>query len=41
MAYERHIAGYMTKSAVDRDFMTAVGLLEHYWRIVELPQPYE
>ncbi|MAF00902.1 MULTISPECIES: response regulator [unclassified Herbaspirillum] len=41
MAYERHIAGYMTKSAVDRDFMTAVGLLEHYWRIVELPQPCE
>lgn len=37
MAYEKHIAGYMTKSAINRDFMGAIGLLEHYWRIVELP----
>lgn len=37
MAYEKHIAGYMTKSAINRDFMAAIGLLEHYWRIVELP----
>lgn len=41
MAYEKHIAGYMTKSAINRDFMKAVGLLEHYWRIVELPRPCE
>lgn len=41
MAYEKHIAGYMTKSAINRDFMKAVGLLEHYWRIVELPRPGE
>ncbi|WP_288410237.1 response regulator [uncultured Herbaspirillum sp.] len=37
MAYEKHIAGYMTKSTINRDFMSAIGLLEHYWRIVELP----
>lgn len=41
MAYEKHIAGYMTKSAINRDFINAVGLLDHYWRIVELPRPGE
>lgn len=36
-AYERNIAGYITKSKAGRDFSALVTMLEHYWRIVELP----
>lgn len=36
-AYERHIAGYITKSKAGRDFSTLAAMLDHYWQIVELP----
>ena len=37
-AYREHVAGYLIKQQMDSDFMKALDLLNHYWRIVELPQ---
>lgn len=36
-AYREHIAGYVLKQHMDRDFLEVIGLIEHYWRLVELP----
>ncbi|MFL0799502.1 MAG: response regulator [Agarilytica sp.] len=36
-AYHQHIAGYITKEKLDGGFDELVKLLDHYWRIVELP----
>lgn len=36
-AYRKHVAGYVFKQHMDRDFLEVVGLIEHYWRLVELP----
>jgi CheY-like chemotaxis protein len=36
-AYRNHVAGYVFKQHMDRDFLEVVGLVEHYWRLVELP----
>lgn len=36
-AYEKHVAGYIVKSKAGYDFMSMINLLDHYWRIVELP----
>ncbi len=36
-AFEQNVAGYMVKSDLEKGFVSAVGLLDHYWRIVELP----
>ena len=36
-AYREHVAGYLLKQRMDSDFMQVVGLLDHYWRIIELP----
>ncbi|MEL6871004.1 MAG: response regulator [Pseudomonadota bacterium] len=36
-AYELNIAGYMLKNEVGDGFVDAIGLIESYWRIVELP----
>lgn len=36
-AYRNHVAGYVFKQHMDRDFLEVVGLIEHYWRLVELP----
>lgn len=36
-AYRKHVAGYVFKQHMDRDFLEVVGLVEHYWRLVELP----
>ncbi len=37
-AYEQHVAGYIVKETAGRDFLKLVGLVEGFWRIVELPQ---
>lgn len=37
MAYRNHVAGYVFKQHMDRDFLEVIGLIEHYWRLVELP----
>lgn len=36
-AYKEHIAGYIVKSKLDTDFTELLQLLDHYWRLVELP----
>jgi hypothetical protein len=36
-AYDKNVAGYIAKENVGVGFVNLVGLLEHYWRIVELP----
>lgn len=38
-AYEKHVAGYVVKSKAGEDFMNLIGMLDHYWRIVEFPPP--
>lgn len=40
-AYRKNVAGYVFKQHMDRDFMEVMGLIEHYWRIVELPATKE
>lgn len=37
-AYREHVAGYLLKQRMDNDFMQVIGLLDHYWRVIELPQ---
>jgi len=36
-AYGRNIAGYIIKSDAGNSFREALGLIDHYWRVVELP----
>lgn len=36
-AYRKHVAGYVLKQHMDRDFLEVIGLIEHYWRLVVLP----
>lgn len=36
-AYREHVAGYLLKQRMDNDFMQLVTVLDHYWRIIELP----
>jgi CheY-like chemotaxis protein len=36
-AYEKHIAGYITKSDFDSSFLDAVTMLESFWKIIEFP----
>jgi len=36
-AYDKNIAGYILKSNADEAFQRALELIDHYWRIVELP----
>jgi CheY-like chemotaxis protein len=36
-AYELNVAGYILKSTAGQDFLNLVGLVDAYWRIVELP----
>ena len=36
-AYKKQVAGYMIKSKAGEDFMQLIGMLDHYWRVVELP----
>lgn len=37
-AYAQNVAGYIVKSRVGDGFANLVGLVEHYWRYVELPR---
>lgn len=36
-AYQQHIAGYIIKSQVGDGFLRVMEMLDHYWRVVELP----
>ncbi|MGE0785704.1 MAG: response regulator [Sandaracinaceae bacterium] len=37
-AYDLNVAGYICKSDVGAGFVRLVELLDHYWRVVELPR---
>ena len=37
-AYSKHVAGYIVKENLSDGYTGVVDLLEHYWRIVELPE---
>ena len=36
-AYNHNVAGYVLKHNPAETFMSAVCMLEHYWRVIELP----
>ncbi len=36
-AFNYNVAGFMVKSNLEEGFISALGLVEHYWRMVELP----
>src|SRR5258708_1754342 len=36
-AYDLNVAGYIVKATAGQDFLNLVHLVDHYWRIVELP----
>lgn len=36
-AYQQHVAGYIIKSQVGDGFLRVIEMLDHYWRVVELP----
>ena len=36
-AYREHVAGYLLKQRMDSDFLQVVGLLDHYWKVIEVP----
>lgn len=36
-SYNFNVAGYIVKSDVGAGFVRLIGLLDHYWRVVELP----
>jgi CheY-like chemotaxis protein len=36
-AYDRNVAGYVLKHSPGHSFMDAISMIEHYWRVVELP----
>jgi CheY-like chemotaxis protein len=36
-AYAQHIAGYIVKKQIGDGFMRVMEMLDHYWRVVELP----
>ena len=36
-AYRHHIAGYIVKADFASEFWRVVDMVDHYWRIVELP----
>ncbi|MEM6329335.1 MAG: response regulator [Planctomycetota bacterium] len=40
-AYDKQVAGYMVKSKAGEDFVKLIGMLDHYWRVVEMPPAAE
>jgi CheY-like chemotaxis protein len=38
-AYNKNIAGYVLKTSPGHTFMQAVTMLDHYWRVIEFPEP--
>ncbi len=36
-AYSAHVAGYIVKQSAGEDFLTLAGMLESFWRVVEIP----
>lgn len=40
-AYKQHVAGYIIKNQVEDGFLGVIGMLNNYWRVVELPLEQE
>lgn len=36
-AYRQHIAGYILKKQVENGFLDMLKMLDHFWRVVEMP----
>jgi CheY-like chemotaxis protein len=36
-AYDLNVAGYIVKENAGRDFLSLVGLMDSFWRVVEIP----
>jgi CheY-like chemotaxis protein len=36
-SYRHHVAGYVVKSNAGKDFLNLIHMIDHYWRIVEIP----
>ena len=36
-SYNLNVAGYVVKGNMSESFMKAIEMMEHYWRIIELP----
>lgn len=36
-SYNMNVAGYKVKGNIAESFLEAFGMVEHFWRIVELP----
>jgi len=37
-AYSLNVAGYMLKHRPGQSFLKAIGMLQHYWRVIEFPE---
>jgi CheY-like chemotaxis protein len=37
MAYTWNVAGYVLKHRPGQSFLEAIGMIEHYWRVIEFP----
>jgi CheY-like chemotaxis protein len=37
LAYQKNVAGYVLKNHLGPSFLEAIGMLEHYWRVIEFP----
>ena len=40
-AYKKQVAGYILKTNVGKGFVELISMLEHYWKVVELPNEPE
>lgn len=38
-AYQQHVAGYIVKRHIKDGFIQMMSMLDHYWKVVELPDP--
>ena len=36
-AYDLNVAGYIVKETAGHDFLELIGMVDNYWRLVELP----
>ncbi len=36
-AYNLNVAGYIVKERAGQDFLKLINMIDHYWRIIELP----
>lgn len=36
-AYDQFVAGYVVKAQAGKEFLSLIEMIDHYWRVVELP----